>query len=69
VKDPGEVLHLQQKVLVEVISVDCERKRIALSLGKKKGEKEIANQGEKPIAKQVLVNRKEKFSSNPFASL
>jgi uncharacterized protein len=32
VKDPGEVVHLGQKVMVRVLEIDTKRKRIALSL-------------------------------------
>jgi uncharacterized protein len=32
VKDPGEVVKVQQKVMVTVLDVDIERKRISLSL-------------------------------------
>ena len=32
VSDPMQVVHLQQKVMVRVIDIDYERKRIALSM-------------------------------------
>jgi len=32
VKDPAEVVHVRQQLQVRVVSVDCARKRIALSL-------------------------------------
>jgi hypothetical protein len=34
VKDPGEVVKVQQKVMVTVLEVDAKRKRISLSLKK-----------------------------------
>ncbi len=35
IKDPGEIVHVQQQVEVRVLQVDLKRKRIALSLRKK----------------------------------
>ena len=35
IKDPGEVVHVQQQVMVRVLQVDLKRKRIALSLREK----------------------------------
>jgi uncharacterized protein len=36
VKDPAEVVKVQQKVMVRVVEVDIERKRIALSMKSEK---------------------------------
>jgi len=35
IKDPGEIVHVQQQVMVRVLQVDLKRKRIALSLREK----------------------------------
>ena len=44
VKNPGEVVKVQQRVMVTVLEVDVKRKRIALSL-KKQAEAEIIREG------------------------
>lgn len=62
IKDPAEVVHVGQRLKVEVLVVEPERKRISLSarIGKAKKTKEDV----KPSNKE-----KKKFSSNPFANL
>jgi len=72
VKDPHQVVKVQQKVDVTVLSVDLERKRISLSM-KKNVSKIVV--GEKPLKTGMNVPRKplEKIKkdnlpfNNPFA--
>lgn len=61
IKDPSEVLQVGDKIKVEVLQVDAEKKRISLSA--KTSRREAKKPAEKKPEKQA------KFSSNPFASL
>ncbi|MEO8204668.1 MAG: Tex family protein, partial [Chthoniobacterales bacterium] len=70
VKNPSDVLKVQQKVMATVLEVDIERKRIALSLktnpdfttgGRGGGERTSPGRDSKPVAK------KQEFNNNPFA--
>jgi len=81
VKNPADVVKVQQKVMVTVMEVDIQRKRIALSMksgqpvAEKKKEKE-AGRGKskkdvktvkKSVSKQKSNNKsKNGFSNNPF---
>ena len=47
VKDPSEVVKVQQKVMVTVLEVDLDRKRISLSMRSQPGQQPSRNQGEK----------------------
>jgi uncharacterized protein len=73
VKDPHQVVKVHQQVKVTVLSVDLERKRIALSLKKEadKTEKK-SKQQEKSLAEKSATDRRkgrnEPFN-NPFARL
>ena len=71
VKDPHQVVKVQQKVKVTVLSVDLERKRISLSMKKEPGKtKEESKPGEKsPLAKPSAVKEKKENGpfNNPFA--
>lgn len=58
IRDPSEVVRASDRIKVEVLSVDYERKRIALSAKKNRGQSQ--NNKEKP---------RETFGSNPFAKL
>lgn len=62
IKDPAEVVHVGQRLKVEVLAVEPERKRISLTarVGQVRKSKEEA----KPVKKE-----KKSFSSNPFANL
>jgi protein Tex len=69
IKDPAEVVRVQQKVQVTVLEVDIERKRIALSL--RTGEKRTRTQNDKakksPPGKPRGRNRnQERRGNQPF---
>lgn len=69
VKDPSEVAQVGNKVKVEVLQVDVERKRISLStkIGKSQGTAQKApNQAR---ANQKIQKNKSSFNHNPFAGL
>lgn len=60
IKDPSEVVKAGDKIKVEVLSVDVNRKRIALT----------AKQKQKAASSKVMPQQvKKSFNSNPFASL
>ncbi|CRX37558.1 Tex family protein [Estrella lausannensis] len=61
IKDPSEVLQVGDKIKVEVLQVEPEKKRISLSAKKNRD-------AAKAPAKKAAP-KQEKFSSNPFASL
>jgi uncharacterized protein len=70
VKDPNQVVKVQQKVKVTVLSVDLERKRISLSLKKEPEKTERTSSAEKksPSGKPPVAppkQGKEPFN-NPF---
>jgi uncharacterized protein len=69
VKDPHQVVKVQQKVKVTVLSVDLERKRIALTLKKEpaKAEREPKPEG-KSSGKPPLAKKKKEAEpfNNPF---
>ena len=70
IKDPNQVVKVQQKVKVTVLSVDLERKRISLSMKKEpvKTEKESKPAGKSPSGKpSASRERKEPQPfNNPF---
>jgi uncharacterized protein len=70
VKEPHQVVKVQQKVKVTVLSVDLERKRISLSMKKEPGEKreEPKPTGKPPSGKPPSSgNPKERAPfNNPF---
>ncbi len=77
VKDPAQVVKVQQKVKVTVLEVDIERKRISLSMKSQtispppsKAEKQKSNQKSRKASnsKQRQTNDKKPFN-NPFADL
>lgn len=76
VKNPAQVVKVQQKVKVTVIEVDIERKRIALSMKsqaepvskQKKEPFRKTTKSKKPSAKQRAGSAKKPFN-NPFADL
>jgi len=55
VKNPAEVVKVHQKVLVTVLGVDLERRRISLSMKDSQSQPDV-------------VSKKHTFSNNPFAS-
>lgn len=73
VKTPGDVVKVQQKVMVTVVNVDFQRKRIALSMksGEKKIERPQKKEEAKTVPKAAVKKVREeikpvKFSNNPF---
>jgi protein Tex len=69
VKDPHQVVKVQQKVKVTVLSVDLERKRIALTLKKEPAKAERVPKPEgKPSGKPPLAKKKKEAEpfNNPF---
>ncbi len=71
VKNPAEVVKVHQKVMVSVLNVDFERKRISLSMRdsppgeeRKKEEKKREERGQDRRQKE-----KSTFKNNPFASI
>jgi uncharacterized protein len=73
VKDPHQVVKVQQKIKVTVLSVDLERKRISLSLKKEPGKKEGESRpgGKAPSGKPSAVKKKGENGpfNNPFAKV
>ena len=70
VKDPNQVVKVQQKVKVTVLSIDLERKRISLTLKKEpaKTEREPKPEGKSPSGKPPLTKKKKEAEpfNNPF---
>ena len=70
VKDPHQVVKVQQKVKVTVLSVDLERKRIALSMKKEPGkaEREPKPEGKPTAGKSAAAGQKRETGpfNNPF---
>ena len=70
VKDPHQVVKVQQKVMVTVLDVDLARRRISLSMKANRPTSEKGNM-EKERKEMKKTGRKEKpestFSNNPFA--
>ncbi|MCP4106153.1 MAG: RNA-binding transcriptional accessory protein [Desulfobacteraceae bacterium] len=69
VKNPSDVVKVQQKVSVTVIEVDIERKRISLSMKTSPGK---AEQGQRKAPKKKARQQKEDKNrpfNNPFADL
>jgi uncharacterized protein len=74
VKNPSEVVKVHQKVMVTVLDVDLQRRRISLSMKETQNQTE-PKMKEKPPAEKapksrtVTPKRGERFSNNPFAVL
>jgi uncharacterized protein len=72
VKDPAEVVKVHQKVMVTVLDVDIERRRISLSMKDNPLKPREVQKGEeikKEERKQEKRQRQKKtFSNNPFAT-
>jgi uncharacterized protein len=71
IKNPAEVVRVHQKVMVTVLDVDLERKRISLSMkSSQPGPKEVPK-GEKKEKQERRQERGQKqkntFTNNPFA--
>jgi len=75
VKNPNDVVKVHQKVMVTVLDVDLQRRRISLSMKEpqapaepKTKEKPRAEKAPKPRT-AAPQKRPERFSNNPFAVL
>jgi uncharacterized protein len=70
VKDPNQVVKVQQKVKVTVLSVDLERRRISLSMKKEQGEKkeDPKPKGKPPSGKAPCAGKPKETVpfNNPF---
>ena len=72
VKNPGEVVKVHQRVMVTVLEVDLERRRISLSMkenqppAEKKPEPKERPSRERKPPKEKEAKRQEKFVNNPF---
>jgi uncharacterized protein len=69
VKDPHQVVKVNQQVMVTVMAVDLERKRISLSMKKEPEEKAKVKKTKKPTKKKTVPQKRQKttFSpNNPF---
>ena len=73
VKNPAQVVRVQQKVAVTVLDVDLERSRIALSLrtvpGRPASKPRPAPKAEKPRPPAASKKQKKTPFNNPFAEL
>ncbi len=72
VKSPGDVVKVHQKVLVTVLDVDLQRKRIALSMKSRQKSAETPARNESGRAPQApkkerIETRPPRFSNNPFS--
>lgn len=74
IKDPAEIVHVGQKITVEVLAIDLERKRISLSARIGQGNREARKQ---PSAAEIKnkpgqssqKKTRQTFSNSPFANL
>lgn len=69
IKHPNEVVKTGDKLQVEVLLVDADRKRISLTARIGKGGKAEMPKEKKGEVKKVVTPPKSSFSSNPFAGL
>lgn len=71
VKNPNEVVKVHQKVMVTVLDVDLERKRISLSMKGSEPAPDTASKGKEKRKEEKRPERKpkekERFTNNPFA--
>jgi len=67
VKDPGQVVKVQQKVMVTVLNVDLGRNRISLSMKSNPGEKlQISSKRQKRKPERRVREKKGKTKKPPF---
>jgi uncharacterized protein len=70
VKNPAEVVKVHQKVLVTVLDVDLERKRISLSMKSSQSQPDVVSKGEKRKKEEKRQGgrqqQKSTFTNNPF---
>ena len=77
VKDAGEVVKVHQRVMVKVLDVDIERKRISLSMkdgapqpeGVTKGEGRKKEEKGKEKGQRQKEKQRSTFTNNPFADI
>jgi uncharacterized protein len=70
VKNPSEVVKVHQKVMVRVLDVDLERKRISLSMKSSQPGSDAVQKSEKKREgrrPEKKPKEKERFTNNPFA--
>jgi len=69
IRNPGDVVKVHQKVMVTVLEVDMERKRISLSMKGSGGlvAKKPSPPERKREKEEKKVRRPERFTNNPFA--
>jgi uncharacterized protein len=72
VKNPGDVVKVHQKVLVTVLGVDLQRKRISLSMKDSQPQPDVFPKGEERKKEERRQEKRQKekstFSNNPFAA-
>ena len=67
VKDPAQVVKVQQKVLVTIVDVDLERNRISLSMKSNPGEKpKIRSKQQRTKPERRIGEKKVKTKNTPF---
>ena len=70
VKNPAEIVKVHQKVMVTVLDVDLERKRISLSMKGSQLQPNLISRGEERKKEEKRQERKQKqkstFTNNPF---
>ena len=70
VKNPAEVVKVYQKVLVTVLDVDLERRRISLSMMNSQPQPDMVSKGEERKGEEKRQDRRQKqkstFTNNPF---
>ena len=70
VKNPAEVVKVHQKVLVTVLDVDLERRRISLSMKNSQPQPDMVSKGEERKGEEKRQDRRQKqkstFTNNPF---
>ncbi len=70
VKNPAEVVKVHQKVLVTVLDVDLERRRISLSMKNSQPQPDMVSKGEERKREEKGQDRRQKqkstFTNNPF---
>lgn len=70
VKDPADVVKVNQKVNVTVLEVDLGRSRIALSMKSKHGADQTSDQATKPKEQDPRpAGKSQSFTNNPFGDL
>ena len=67
VNDPSQIVRVQQKVQVTVLSVDPERKRISLSMKRESGKaKDKGAEGKKPQSQNRTEKKRKEREPQPF---